>query len=223
MLSRIIIGFMACTLGTVSVLAAGEGAAKPTPPSDEVLIAQAYLLSGCPISNKPVGSMEESAARKIGGRDIMVCCPPCFSTVERNLEKYNAKIDKQVIESQLATYPMTTCLASGRPVDVKGTPTNAVYGNRLMRFCCGGCADYVIKDPARLTKALKQLDQAVIAAQKPTYTATTYPISGDELDEDAVDVVVGGKLIRVCCDRCKAKVVKSPRAFAVAAAPAGAK
>lgn len=184
---------------------------KPAPVTDEVRIAQAYLLPNCPISNKAVGSMNDVATRTFDGRAVMVCCPHCFDRYERTPEKYKDKIDRQVIEAQLATYPLTTCLASGRPIDVKGTPTNAVYGNRLMRFCCGGCANYVIKDPARLSKAMKTLDAAVVAKQAPTYTSKTCPISGEELGDDAVDVVVGGSMVRVCCDSCQQKIVKSPR------------
>ena len=192
---------------------ASDVAEPPKPPqvTDEVRIAQAYLLPNCPISNKAVGSMDAAATRSIDGRSVMVCCPPCFERYERTPEKYKDKIDRQVTEAQLATYPLTTCLASGRPIDVKGTPTNAVYGNRLMRFCCGGCANYVIKDPTRLSNAMKTLDTAVIAKQGPTYTSKTCPISGEELGDDAVDVVVGGSMIRVCCDSCRNKIVRSPR------------
>ena len=185
--------------------------AKPASPPDEIVIAQAYLLPNCPISNKSIGSMNAAASKMIDGRAVMVCCPGCFNRYEKTPEKYKAKIDAQVIEMQSESYPLTTCLASGRPIDVKGTPTDAVYGNRLMRFCCGGCAQYVINDQARLAKALKTLDQAAIAKQKPNSKATTCPISNEPLGEDSVDVVVGGTLVRVCCDQCRKKVVKSPR------------
>lgn len=219
MMKRALMVLVAC--GLWSSLSMSDEAATPTPPppTDEIVIAQAYLLPNCPISNKAVGSMDAAASKKIDGRIVMVCCPGCFKRYERTPEKYKAKIDQQVIESQLADYPMTNCLASGRPIDVKGTPTNAVYGNRLMRFCCGGCADYVIKDPARLASALKKLDAAAIAKQKPTYASTTCPISNEELGEGAVDVVVGGKLIRVCCGACHKKVVKDSRGIMAAASP----
>ena len=67
---------------------------KPAPVTDEVRIAQAYLLPNCPISNKAVGSMNDAATRTFDGRAVMVCCPPCFDRYERTPEKYKDKIDK---------------------------------------------------------------------------------------------------------------------------------
>ena len=179
----------------------------------ELALTRVYLLDTCPVSGEPVNSMDDPASKVIGGREITVCCPPCFSRIEKDLAKYNAMIDKKITEQQLSGYPMTACLASGRPIDVKGTPTNAVYGNRLMRFCCGGCADYIIKDPARLKKAIKTLDAATVKKQLPTYTMATCVVSGRPLGDQPVNVVIGGQLVRLCCGGCEKKFRKNPRAF----------
>lgn len=197
----------------------GSSDAKAEPATDaatadpELALTRVYLLKTCPVSGKPVNSMDAPASKVIGGREIIVCCPPCLSRIEKDLTKYNAKIDKIITEQQLAAYPMTACLASGRPIDVKGTPTNAVYGNRLMRFCCGGCANYIIKDPARLKKAIKTLDAATVKKQLPTYTMTTCVVSGRPLGDQPVDVVIGGQLVRLCCGGCVKKFKKNPRSF----------
>ena len=190
-----------------------EPAADRATVDPELFLSQVYLLKTCPVSGKPVDSMDDPASKVIGGREIIVCCPPCFSMIEKDQATYNAVIDKQITEEQLAGYPMTACLASGRPIDVKGTPTSAVYGNRLMRFCCGGCANYIIKDPVRLKKAIKTLDAATVKKQRATYPLTTCVVSGRPLGDQPVNVVIGGQLVRLCCGGCEKKFRKNPRAF----------
>jgi YHS domain-containing protein len=178
-----------------------DSKAKQSPAATNVdpdlALAQVYLLGTCPVSSKGVNSMDDPASKVIDGREVMVCCPPCFGTIDKNAAKFNAKIDKKVTEQQLA----------------KGTPTNAVYGNRLMRFCCGGCAAFIIKDPVRLKKALQTLDAATIKKQLPTYTMTTCIVSGEPLGDKPVNVVIGGQLVRLCCGGCEKKFRKNPRAF----------
>lgn len=56
-------------------------------------------------------------------------------------------------------------------------------------------------------------DKAVLASEKPAYPLTTCPISGEALGKDAIDVVAGGHLVRVCCPKCAAKVEKDPAAY----------
>ena len=70
-----------------------------------------------------------------------------------------------------------------------------------------------LKDPNRY---LRSLDQAVIALQTKDYPLTTCPVSKDKLGGDmseAVDVVVGGRLVRVCCNDCVEKVEQEPAIF----------
>lgn len=54
-------------------------------------------------------------------------------------------------------------------------------------------------------------DQAVIDAQLPSYPLADCPISGEKLDGEAKNVVVEGRLIRVCCGRCAKKVQTDPK------------
>ena len=44
-----------------------------------------------------------------------------------------------------------------------------------------------------------------VAVQKASYPLDKCIFSGEALDDKSVDVVVGGKLVRVCCDKCAAK------------------
>src|SRR5947207_13438 len=56
-------------------------------------------------------------------------------------------------------------------------------------------------------------DRAVVAAQKFSYPLTACPLSGHELKPGhCVDVVVQNRLVRVCCNDCKAEIEKDPTA-----------
>jgi hypothetical protein len=53
-------------------------------------------------------------------------------------------------------------------------------------------------------------DRAIVNAQRWSYPLTTCPMSGEKLDDKAVSFVVNGRMVRTCCDDCKAKVMKDP-------------
>jgi len=53
-------------------------------------------------------------------------------------------------------------------------------------------------------------DAAVVDAQLPSYPLKTCPISNEELGEEAVNVVTGGRLVRLCCNMCTKKVQADP-------------
>jgi len=72
-------------------------------------------------------------------------------------------------------------------------------------------ADGDKKEAKADTKAdAKPDDKAILVAQHWSYPLTTCPISGEKLDDKHVDFVVAGRMVRTCCDDCKAKVMKDP-------------
>lgn len=50
-------------------------------------------------------------------------------------------------------------------------------------------------------------------AQRPAYPLTTCVVGGEELDDEAVETVVEGRLYRLCCEKCKAAVKADPAKF----------
>jgi type II secretory ATPase GspE/PulE/Tfp pilus assembly ATPase PilB-like protein len=118
--------------------------------------------------------------------------------------------DAEVIAQQLPSYPIGHCLVSDESLDAMGKPYELVIEGRLVRTCCKSCVKEVKKDPA---KFFKQIDEAVIAAQKPSYPMKTCPVSGQALGKDSIDVVVGTRLVRLCCPDCKAGLAKDGAKF----------
>jgi hypothetical protein len=62
--------------------------------------------------------------------------------------------EKAKVEAQIPSYPLKTCFVSGDRLD---DPLDALYGDRLLRFCCKGCLRSFNKKPA---KFLPKLDSA---------------------------------------------------------------
>lgn len=117
------------------------------------------------------------------------------------------KDDKAVIQEQRWSYPLTTCPVSGEKLSAK--PTEFVVDGHLVRTCCPDCKAEIVKDPKA---ALQKIDAAVIADQKPTYPLTTCPVTGQKLDDKAVDFVWGTRLVRLANNDAVAVFVKDPKA-----------
>ena len=112
-----------------------------------------------------------------------------------------------VVHVQKPSYPLKTCVISGEELKV-GETVDYVAKDRLVRLCCNDCKTEFEKNPAA---ALKKIDDAVIAAQKPTYPLTTSPVSGNKLDDKAFDYVYGTRLVRLASKDEVAAFAKDPK------------
>lgn len=123
----------------------------------------------------------------------------------------------RVIAEQLPVYPMSTCLVSGEALggEDMGAPIDMVHEGRLVRLCCKGCVKTFNKDPLAI---LMKLDAAVIASQAPSYPFDSCLVSDESLGDmsDTTDVIADGRLYRLCCNGCKRKLDKDPKAFRAA-------
>lgn len=92
------------------------------------------------------------------------------------------------------------CPISGKAAVADHT---AAYRDAKVYLCCGGCPDAFTKDKAKYsTKANHQLVQTSQAKQEKC------PLSGGDLNKDAV-VTVSGVKVTFCCNNCKGKVEKA--------------
>ena len=109
-----------------------------------------------------------------------------------------------VLREQLPSYPLDTCVISGEELGSMGKPIDLIAEGRLLRLCCKGCVRKATADP---TAAIAKVEAAVVRAQGPFYPLEVCVVSGEEVGSmgDPVDVVVGTRLIRVCCKGCAKK------------------
>lgn len=117
--------------------------------------------------------------------------------------------DADVIRQQGPSYPLTKCVSSGEEFGKADKPIDYVVKGRLVRVCCEDCKEDVGNDSAA---AFKKIDEAVIAAQKPSYPLVTDPVTGATLGKDAVDRVYGTRLIRLASKDSVAGFEKDPQA-----------
>lgn len=115
-----------------------------------------------------------------------------------------AMSDADVISAQKPSYPLDTCAVSGEKLGKDAV--DFVKDGRLVRTCCKKCTAKV--DAA----VIKKIDDAVIAAQSKAYPMDVCPVSGEKLDDKAVNAVVGTRLVRTCCNKCVAAIQKDGKA-----------
>jgi hypothetical protein len=173
---------------------------------------EAYPLAACAVSGRPLDVKGTQTIKLVDGREIRTCCKGCMAAYEKNRAKYEPRLNKMIVDDQLARYPLMTCPISGGKLGGMGKPVDMVVGNRLVRLCCAGCEKKVAADPA---KYIAMVDAAAVKAQSKDYPLTTCVVSGKAADSKgkAVDVVVAGRLIRVCCNNCAGKVKKNPASY----------
>jgi len=183
---------------------------KPTIEKKWTTIA-AYPLDVCVVSGKAMKA-PKAKTFEAGGRTFKTCCERCQAKVEKDPAKFAEKLDDAIAAAQLASYPMTTCPLSHKPLGDKAK--NIVLDGTLVRVCCGKCAAKAKKAPEVGAKVVAQVEAARYAQQLASYKATTCPVSGEEIDpEDATDVLYGGQLVRFCCEDCIADFKKAPAKY----------
>lgn len=195
-------------------------AAPPATTSKDARVGDAYPFDTCPTTGKKLGSMGDPVTKLYEGREVRFCCPACPPKFEQELAANLAKLDEKIIKDQSPIYPLGTSVVSGKPLPEH--PVQFVHGNRLIR---------VVDESEKTTFSnhvktyLEALDKAVIEKQGKDYAVTKCPVSGDGLGGDMgnpVDIVVAGRLIRLCCNDCKKDVDEDPAKF-IALADAAAK
>ena len=119
----------------------------------------------------------------------------------------DANQDQKVMREQRASYPLTACPISGKPLGDE--PVEMVSDGKLVRLCCPKCVDAVKADNAAV---IKKIDEAVVAAQKAEYPLKVSVVSDAELGEKAVDHVHGTRLVRLASAEEVAKFEKDSKA-----------
>ena len=211
------IALCATAVLTLSI-GASLGASKVAP----TMKGAPYPLATCPVSGKPLTKdaviyvMEDKANPLNDGREIRFCCANCVAPFVADPTKFLPAIDAAIIAQQSARYPLTHCVVmTDDELPAAGSPDadklkELVVLNDMVRLCCPGCMKKLKKDP---TKYLADINAAVIATQKKNYALVTCPISGEALPAEPTDIVIGERLVRLCCGGCADKARKDPTAM----------
>ncbi|MFG0284723.1 MAG: hypothetical protein ACF8R7_09915 [Phycisphaerales bacterium JB039] len=177
---------------------------------DEAMIAQQlphYPLTTCAVRGSALGSMGEPVNMIHNNRLVRFCCSGCVKTFQSDPDKYFAQMDKQIIAQQAPHYPLVDCPVGGH---AHNGAYDVIYMNRLVRLCCEGCEWKLFDKP---TEYLPMLDKAYADAQRASYPLATCIVTGEALDNDAIEIVAGTQLVRLCCKGCVKDFNQSPQKF----------
>jgi hypothetical protein len=170
----------------------------------QLVVTGQFTQKGCPISG---GAVNASKVAEIGGAKVAFCCGNCLGKVN-SAQGLEAKADlvfskaafakgfeKKKAEVNLAS--INCMLMKKRKV----VETKSVdYKDGKVYFCCGRCVKKYSGSPAKFETLANH--QLVASGQ---YHQIGCPISGGDVDDDQT-VVVGGVTVKLCCEKCKAKV-----------------
>ena len=170
-------------------------------------VPASYPLETCVVGGGDLDGMGGAVSFEHEGRTVWFCCDGCEADFKADPDTYLKMVDDAVVAQQSATYPLDTCLISGD--ELGDEPIDYVYENRLVRLCCEMCIGSFLKNPDAY---LAKLNEAVIAEQMADYPISTCPIAGGPLGGmgKPVDMVVGDRLVRLCCAGCEDAVREDP-------------
>jgi hypothetical protein len=89
-----------------------------------------------------------------GTRLVRLASADEVAVFEKSPAPAMAKIDKALIEAQLAGYAMKTCPVSKEELGKDGPAVDYLYGTKLVRFCCKDCIAAFEKDPSKYGRTL---------------------------------------------------------------------
>jgi hypothetical protein len=167
-----------------------------------------YPLDTCVETGKELGKKPKTF--QVEGRTFKTCCSKCEAKLTKTPEKAVTDKAAAVKAAQLATYPLTTCPVSGKALDSMGGPHDIVVDNYLVRLCCEKCST---KAEAKKEEIVAKLQTSAFEQQSKSYAAKTCPVSGHDLDADAVAVMHGTRLVKLCCTDCMDKFTQTPNGF----------
>jgi hypothetical protein len=100
---------------------------------------------------------------------VRVCSSACREKLAQDPGPFLAARDSALIATQLATYPTDVCVVTEDKIDALGTPTNVLWGTRLVRLCCKTCEQQFYETPGDFLAALDALGdvKAVQAGEAP--------------------------------------------------------
>lgn len=173
--------------------------------------AEPYPLTTCIVSGEALGAQGDPVVVEHEGRELRFCRAGHAEAFAQDPAAHLERIDAAIIEDQRPLYALDICLNSGGPLDGMGEPYEFVHGNRLVRLCCEECRASFEEDAAEL---LADLDEAVVEQQVDAYPLETCASSGQALGSmgEPHDIVLAGRLVRLCCAGCEPAVQANPEA-----------
>lgn len=167
----------------------------------------AYPLDTCLVSGRPFAG-DKMKVVEAAGRKFKLCSAECAAKLQKDQPVYLEKLDRAVVDLQVADYPLDACPISAKKLGSMGEPVKLVVGNQLVQLCCKGCT---ANAKAKADEIVRSIQAAAYAKQKASYPLKTCLITGEELEPQAmVEVMHGPTLLRLGSKECIDELDKAP-------------
>ena len=170
-----------------------------------------YYFDDCPVCRRLLGTQGDPVTHVADGRQIRFCKSNCASAFTAAFSANLEALDQRMSKDQAMWYPITTSVVSGLPLSQ--SPLDFVWGNRLIRVNGAEEKATFLRQPE---KYFNVLTHEAILARWQKYPVTKCPVQGralgDSFDEELA-VVIGYRIVRVCCDDCARLVREHPNHY----------
>lgn len=191
-----------------SFAGAQEKAAAPAQAPAYTTKPELYPTTKCLVSGEELDA--DAKTFQVEGRTFRTCCNKCKAKVEKAPAEYLKKLDEVSMKTQLAHYPLGTCVISGEKLGGMGEPVQLMLDGTLVQLCCKNCTKKATANPGAMAQKVRD---AAYKAQLATYPLQTCLVSGEKLGDDSKSVMFGTALVRFCCKDCVAKFEENPTKY----------
>ena len=207
----IVTAFFSLALG--GALCAQHDHQHPAPAADAAKssykVVDVYPITTCIVSGEKLDAKKQ-VATTANGRTFQVCSEECAKKLAAAPEEYSGKLDAKIIAEQSPFYALTTCPISNEKIE-DGKGKFKVIDGVMAHFCCSKC---VGKAEANKVAVLQKVRDAAYQAQSKAWKLEKCPATDDKLKAgDTVDVMVGMRFARLCCEDCVDEIKKDPAKF----------
>jgi hypothetical protein len=184
-------------------------------PNAAGFIGDPYPLETCIVTDEPLGEspvvivLKDQPNALQEGRQIKVKDGAAEARFLAEPARFLHKLDLAIVERQMPTYPLDRCLFR-LELKLDADAVSTVFGNRLYRFS----SDSALRNFNQNTERyVGTYDKMIAARQRSRYPLDTCVVAGEKLGAETQDVVIGHRLVRVCCPACTKKLLEQPTAY----------
>lgn len=128
-------------------------------PADAAAIAQQKI---CPVMDEPLQAMGGPWKTTVRGRDVFLCCKGCLKFVQKEPQKYLAKLAAPppvtaTRADAAAIAKQRVCPIMDEPLDSMGVPWKVTVKGQPVYVCCKGCIKKVEEHPDVVLRKVAQL------------------------------------------------------------------
>ena len=144
---------------------------------------------------------------------LLLCTAGLLSLNNVDDDSKLSPAEREIIKTELPSYPLTTCLVSKRALDSGDGPFDLVINGHLFRVCCPGCEGAAKAKAEELRAAI---ERAVISAERAHWPFKKCPVSGESYEKPGsqpVELVHGTRYLKLCCKSCVKAFEYGPEVF----------